>query len=96
MGLAAVLTGCPFAMSDDYVVQSDDPQSTPPAVDAGALPPDAPADAPGCVPATCEQLDAECGTALDGCGGTLDCGTCEKGHPCGTRKPNRCDKEGEG
>ena len=30
----------------------------------------------GCVPRTCTALEYECGTGGDGCGGTLDCGTC--------------------
>ena len=29
-----------------------------------------------CIPSTCEQLNAGCGTVNDGCGGTLDCGVC--------------------
>jgi hypothetical protein len=30
----------------------------------------------GCVPLTCTELGYGCGTADNGCGGTLDCGTC--------------------
>ncbi|MFW6369211.1 MAG: hypothetical protein ACOC0J_01360 [Myxococcota bacterium] len=30
-----------------------------------------------CIPATCEELGAECGEQDDGCGGTIDCGTCD-------------------
>jgi hypothetical protein len=37
---------------------------------------------PECVPATCAGLDRECGRTSDGCGGTLDCGTCPEGHDC--------------
>ena len=33
----------------------------------------------GCTPKTCDQIGAACGTPTDGCGGTLDCGTCEAG-----------------
>lgn len=33
-------------------------------------------DAP-CVPTTCQALGSICGSAPDGCGGTLQCGTCE-------------------
>ncbi len=36
-----------------------------------------------CVPATCETRVYECGTAWDGCTGTLECGTCETGFVCG-------------
>ncbi len=32
-------------------------------------------DAPACEPATCQELEA-CGTLDDGCGSSLDCGTC--------------------
>jgi len=31
---------------------------------------------------TCEDLGAMCGTLDDGCGGTLECGTCEDGTEC--------------
>jgi len=31
---------------------------------------------PGCVPSTCTKLGYECGSASDGCGGTLECGDC--------------------
>ena len=35
-----------------------------------------------CVPHTCESLGYECGSWDDGCGGTLDCGTCASGYVC--------------
>ena len=35
-----------------------------------------------CVPTNCTILDYECGTWPDGCGGTLDCGTCASGYTC--------------
>ncbi len=35
-----------------------------------------------CVPKTCASLGYECGSASDGCGGTLSCGTCESGKTC--------------
>jgi hypothetical protein len=34
-----------------------------------------------CVPTTCETLGAVCPVS-DGCGGTLDCGECDKGLTC--------------
>jgi hypothetical protein len=40
-------------------------------------------DAGPCVPATCTSLGATCGTQGDGCGMTLDCGTCAAGQTCG-------------
>ncbi len=37
----------------------------------------------GCVRATCSSLGANCGTASDGCGGMLSCGSCGAGDSCG-------------
>ncbi len=39
--------------------------------------------APACVPTTCPALGAGCGTAGDGCGGALDCGSCGAPAFCG-------------
>jgi len=36
-----------------------------------------------CAPATCSSLGVGCGTAGDGCGGTLSCGTCTAPAFCG-------------
>lgn len=36
----------------------------------------------GCQPATCAELGHACGSFDDGCGGTLDCGTCGAGEMC--------------
>lgn len=33
---------------------------------------------PECAPKTCEDLNAECGFAPDGCGNILDCGPCQR------------------
>ena len=42
-----------------------------------------PVDAGGaCVPMTCSQLGYNCGTSDDGCGGTLQCGTCTPPSTC--------------
>jgi hypothetical protein len=38
---------------------------------------------PPCQPTTCEAVSAECGRIGDGCGGTLECGTCPAGQTCG-------------
>ena len=35
-----------------------------------------------CVPDTCGSLGYNCGSWDDGCGGTLDCGTCGSGYVC--------------
>lgn len=42
-----------------------------------------------CASATCAGLQAECGSAPDGCGGVLACGDCKEGF-CGGGGPNRC------
>jgi Carboxypeptidase regulatory-like domain len=46
-----------------------------------------------CVPTTCAAHAWNCGTAPDGCGGTLICGTCPSGLTCGGDGiPNRCER----
>ena len=39
--------------------------------------------APVCTPTTCQALGYSCGPAGDGCGGTLQCGTCNAPQYCG-------------
>jgi hypothetical protein len=39
--------------------------------------------APSCVPLTCAQQKISCGPAGDGCGGTLNCGSCVSPQTCG-------------
>lgn len=41
-----------------------------------------------CVPLTCTTAGAQCGSLSDGCGGTLQCGTCAGGNLCSTS--NQC------
>lgn len=36
----------------------------------------------GCTPTSCEATGVECGSASDGCGGLLSCGTCPPGFVC--------------
>ncbi len=44
-----------------------------------------------CPPRTCAQLGFNCGGAADGCGGTLNCGTCTLPSTCGGGgSPNVC------
>jgi len=44
-----------------------------------------------CVPATCAEQGASCGTIDDGCGATLACGTCTAPETCGGgRVANEC------
>ena len=35
-----------------------------------------------CIPLTCSQLGQQCGSRLDDCGGTLNCGSCPSGQEC--------------
>ena len=37
----------------------------------------------GCTPTTCVAKSANCGTLADGCGGTLNCGSCASPQTCG-------------
>ncbi|MCB9730332.1 MAG: DUF4091 domain-containing protein [Deltaproteobacteria bacterium] len=45
---------------------------------------------PPCDPITCQGAGIQCGSAPDGCGGTLDCGGCAAGSECGLVAPNTC------
>lgn len=45
---------------------------------------------PPCVPITCDDVGAECGSIPDGCGGKLSCGTCSTGSQCGGGGQNVC------
>jgi hypothetical protein len=45
---------------------------------------------PPCVPKTCTQLGFNCGSATDGCGNTINCGTCASGTCGGCGQPNVC------
>jgi hypothetical protein len=58
--------------------------------------PDSGGGTPGaCVPASCAQLHAGCGTQGDGCGGMVDCGPCPTGQTCGGGGvPNQCGAPG--
>ena len=55
--------------------------------------PDAPAPRKpsNCQPMTCASQGMDCGIAIDGCGGTLECGTCPDTEVCGGGgRPNVC------
>ncbi len=47
-------------------------------------------DSEKCEPASCEELDADCGKAADGCGGIIECGDCKDGEVCGLHEHNVC------
>src|SRR5262249_31571832 len=51
----------------------------------------------GCTMMTCASQNITCGHAGDGCGGTLDCGTCNFPQTCGgdPTKPGQCGRAGE-
>ncbi len=49
-----------------------------------------------CVPLTCAEAGASCGPLEDGCGGTLDCGTCADGTACVDGSCGCPPDEGEG
>lgn len=42
-----------------------------------------------CQPASCSQ--GACGTLVDGCGSSINCGTCPNGQVCGAHMPNVCN-----
>jgi hypothetical protein len=44
----------------------------------------------GCERVTCASLAKSCGVMADGCGGTLDCGSCADGAACGVVSANVC------
>jgi hypothetical protein len=48
---------------------------------------------PQCTPKTCVALGYNCGSASDGCNGTINCGICQPPQLCGggsPPKPNVC------
>lgn len=94
-----VLCGCagakkPAAVSGEDAGHPDvsiaaDGGSLRPTLDAGAGP--AGDGGPSsCQPASCESLGARCGTAQDGCGGSLDCGACPVGERCAGNACSGC------
>lgn len=46
--------------------------------------------AASCQAKTCADVGATCGTASDGCGGTLSCGSCASGQTCDSQGGNHC------
>ena len=46
-----------------------------------------------CIPETCSSLDYSCGDIDDGCGITLDCGSCGSGWTCDA---GACEEDGDG
>ena len=77
------ITACGDDATDEPDVGVDTGMDTMPEDGGGDVEPDT------CEPTTCEAEEAECGEIDDGCGGTLECGTCENGE-CGLMEPNVC------
>lgn len=46
-----------------------------------------------CIPTTCAQLGASCGSRFDGCGNGIDCGNCAAPETCGGGgTPSQCGR----
>src|SRR5579862_2470591 len=43
-----------------------------------------------CKPKTCTELGYDCGPNADGCGGTVDCGSCTGNNQCGIGGYSKC------
>lgn len=80
--LGGLITSLPSCASDD----SSATNST----DASYQDGSSTAEGGSCSPKTCVQLEAMCGTVPDGCGGTIDCGSCPAGQTCGGGGINQC------
>jgi hypothetical protein len=52
--------------------------------------PDSGGNASNCVPTTCAALGYDCGVNGDGCGGTVDCGSCTAPLSCGVGGFSKC------
>lgn len=87
-GAAADTTGSassPTAASDTTTPTASDPSASDPSATTPAT------DPTGCVPTDCASAGAACGDLADGCGATLNCGTCPGDQVCGNGvAPNTC------
>jgi hypothetical protein len=59
-------------------------------LDSGAVKDGGGSGTDACVPRDCAQQGLDCGSALDGCGNVIQCGTCPTGQTCGSHSPNVC------
>jgi hypothetical protein len=77
---------------EDDAATSEAGETSDPVIEAGSdAAPDVAAPVEACVPRACEDLGYDCGTADDGCGGTLHCGTCTAPETCsGGGAYNQC------
>lgn len=92
--LAAAVTSCadsapssPRDFADAALDQSTKDGTVDSPADAGVETSDP---TPSCVPRTCVQIGANCGSAPDGCGDKIECGTCPGGQICGGGGANKC------
>jgi hypothetical protein len=69
LGASLLLAGCKGPGN----IGTDDDRAQPPGGD----------DVENCTPLTCASAGKNCGTVADGCGGSLECGTCASGATCG-------------
>jgi hypothetical protein len=70
---------------------SPNPTTAPTGDPTGAPTGDPTGDPTGCTPTDCASAGAVCGDLADGCGGTLQCGTCPGDQVCGNGvAPNQC------
>jgi hypothetical protein len=59
-------------------------------VDSGTGGTDSGTTSDACVSRSCAQQGFDCGSALDGCGNIIQCGTCPTGQTCGLNSANVC------
>ncbi len=84
--VACMLDGCLLLAAGD-----DDDDDWGGGGGGGGIYPDAGPQPDACTPITCASVGANCGSVSDGCGGTLQCGTCDGPYECeGQGEPNVC------
>src|ERR1043165_4699830 len=92
LALALSLSGCVVLGTydfDGYRASQDTARPTGGGGPDGGTPPGDGSGPPDCIGRTCGDLQAECGMVPDGCGGVIDCGSCETGI-CGGGGRYRC------
>lgn len=97
LGLAWLFPACAGGEESEVASNTTPKDAAADVVDAaGDAGTDAPADVKPdgepevCEPKTCSQLEANCGSAPDGCGGKIECGDCPAGQTCGGGGTNKC------
>src|ERR1044071_4542179 len=82
LGLLAAPIGCALTGGYDFDGYRAEFVGAPNSIDAGGAG-DARTGVGSCLPITCDELGAECGTVPDGCVGTIQCGQCASPTTCG-------------